>query len=507
MHGHADKQAQPQDLSRALSRAQSQALLTPAEMARADRAAMAAGHAGTALMEAAGEAVARAVQARWQRGSVVVLCGPGNNGGDGFVVARCLAAAGWPVVVALLGERAALRGDAAHHAALWTGEVVPLTPAVLDGAEGVIDALFGAGLARDIEGVARATLAAVDTLGLPVCAVDVPSGVDGASGQVRGIAVAADFTVTFFRKKPGHLLLPGRQLCGELVLADIGIPDSVLSEVPPLAHENGPALWLAHFPWPRMDGHKYARGHALVVGGAVMTGAARLSAMGAARVGAGLVTVAAPTSAWQVYASALTSIMVQPLAHAGALEEVLRDERKNAMAIGPGAGVTAQTRRHVLAALATGRAVVLDADAITAFAGQGERLFEAIHGPCVMTPHEGEFGRLFPGAGSKTDRARAAAAKSGAIVLLKGPDTVIAAPDGRVVINTNAPPDLATGGSGDVLTGLITGLLAQGMTAFDAAACAAWLHGEAADSFGPGLIAEDIPAQIPAVLRGLRALS
>ncbi|ALM82643.1 bifunctional ADP-dependent NAD(P)H-hydrate dehydratase/NAD(P)H-hydrate epimerase [Bordetella sp. N] len=480
------------------------ALLTPEEMAGADRAAMAAGHDGVGLMEAAGLAVARAVQARWQRGSVVVLCGPGNNGGDGFVIARHLAAAGWPVTVALLGERTALRSDAAHHAALWQGDVVVLAPAVLDGVAGVVDALFGAGLSRDLAGAARATVEALAASGLPVCAVDVPSGIDGDSGQIRGAAARADFTVTFFRKKPGHLLLPGRQFCGELIVADIGIPASVLTQVPPRAHENDPALWLARFPWPRVDGHKYARGHALVVGGAVMTGAARLSASAAARVGAGLVTVAAPQSAWQVYASALTSIMVQPLAHAGALDEVLADARKNAIAIGPGAGVSAQTRRHVLAALGTGRAVVLDADAITTFAGQGDTLFEAIHGPCVMTPHEGEFGRLFPGSGSKTQRARAAAAQSGAVVLLKGPDTVIAAPDGRVVINTNAPPDLATGGSGDVLTGMITGLLAQGMTAFDAAACAAWLHGAAAHAFGPGLIAEDIPAQLPAVFRALR---
>ncbi|WP_454690094.1 NAD(P)H-hydrate dehydratase [Achromobacter aloeverae] len=491
MHGDADMQA----------------LLTPDEMALADQAAMAAGHDGVGLMEAAGLAVARAVLARWRRGRVVVLCGPGNNGGDGFVAARHLAAAGWPVALALLGERAALRGDAAHHAARWQGETLPLAPNVLEGAAGVVDALFGAGLSRDIDGVARDTLKALGASGLPVCAVDVPSGVDGASGQVRGAAARADFTVTFFRKKPGHLLLPGRQLCGELVLADIGIPDDVLEQVPPRAHENDPALWLARFPWPRVDGHKYARGHALVVGGAVMTGAARLSAMAAARAGAGLVTVAAPMSAWPVYATALTGIMVQPLAHAGALDDVLADTRKNAIAIGPGAGVTAQTRRHALSALATGRAVVLDADAITVFAGQGESLFDAIHGPCVMTPHEGEFGRLFPGSGSKTERARAAAARSGAVVLLKGPDTVIAAPDGRVVINANAPPDLATGGSGDVLTGLIAGLLAQGMTPFDAAACAAWLHGEAARTFGPGLIAEDLPAQLPTVLRALRTLA
>ncbi|CAM3760667.1 Bifunctional NAD(P)H-hydrate repair enzyme [Bordetella sputigena] len=481
------------------------ALLTPQEMASADQAAMLAGHAGITLMENAGAAVARAVRARWTPRPVAVLCGPGNNGGDGFVAARYLAAAGWPVTVALLGTVQALKGDAAHHAALWRGDVLPLSPSVLQGAELVIDAIFGAGLARPVEGLAAATLQAAMDHALPVCAVDTPSGVDGGTGAVRGIAVPAACTVTFFRKKPGHLLLPGRALCGELVVADIGIPPSVLDTIQPQAHENVPAAWLPRVPWPRMDGHKYARGHAVVMGGAVMTGAARLSALAAARVGAGLVTVAAPSPAWAVYAAALTSIMVQPVADEAAFQELLTDTRKNAIAIGPGAGVSDATRAHVQAALATRRAVVLDADALTAFADKSATLFHAIRGPCVLTPHEGEFGRLFDRAGDKLSSARRAAQRSGAVVLLKGADTVIAAPDGRVAINANAPPDLATGGSGDVLTGMITGLLAQGMEPFEAACAAAWMHGAAATAHGPGLIAEDLPTLIPGVLRELKA--
>jgi len=504
-----------------MNRADTMALLTPAEMAQADAAAIRAGQAGVTLMERAGAAVAAAVQARWQPGPVVVLCGPGNNGGDGFVAARHLARAGWPVTVALGDGRAALarlRGDAAHHAARWDGPVVPLEPAVVRAAAVVVDAIFGAGLARPVEGAARATLEALQGPDAPpVCAVDVPSGVDGATGEVRGVAVAAACTVTFFRKKPGHLLFPGRGLCGEVVLADIGIPASVLDALRPQTHENGPALWMHAFPWPSLTGHKYNRGHALVAGGAVLTGAARLAAMAAARIGAGLVTVAAPRSAWAVYAQALASVMVQPVADevdddqatdGGAavadFTALLADERRNAIAIGPGAGVGASTRAKVLAALATGRAVVLDADAITAFAGSASRLFQGIAGPCVLTPHEGEFGRVFDAGGDKLARARRAARLSGAVVVLKGPDTVIAAPDGRAAINSNAPPDLATGGSGDVLTGMITGLLAQGMAPFDAAACGAWLHGEAARSHGPGLLAEDLPGLLPVVLRRLR---
>jgi hydroxyethylthiazole kinase-like uncharacterized protein yjeF len=479
------------------------ALLTPAEMAAADREAIAAGVPGTTLMENAGRAVAQAVAQRWSPRPVSVLCGPGNNGGDGFVAARHLAAAGWPVRLGLLGERATLRGDAAHHAALWTGTVEPLATALLDGAALVIDAIFGAGLARPVDGVPRAVIEALARRAIPSIAVDVPSGVDGGSGEVRGAAAPATLTVTFFRKKPGHLLLPGRALSGEILLAEIGIPAAVLARVAPKAHENGPALWLERYPWPSLAAHKYQRGHALIAGGAVMTGAARLAARAAQRIGSGLVTLAAPPAAWAVYAAALTGVIVRP----EAFQDLLADVRRNAMLLGPGLGADQATRERVLAALATGRAVVLDADALTAFAEAPDALFAAISGPVVMTPHEGEFARIFRLEGDKLARARAASAKSGAVVLLKGSDSVIAAPDGRAAINANAPPDLATGGSGDVLAGLVTGLLAQGLDPFRAAAAACWLHGAAARDFGPGLIAEDLIECLPGVLRRLKSLS
>ncbi|MFT0548254.1 NAD(P)H-hydrate dehydratase [Allopusillimonas ginsengisoli] len=480
------------------------ALLTPSQMYAADEAAMKAGVSGQVLMEAAGAAVAQAIIARWPPGPVSVLCGPGNNGGDGFVAARHLRAAGWPVRLGLLGAPDALSGDAAHHARLWAGAIEPMSPSLLDGAGLVVDALFGAGFSRPLEGAAADTVSVLADSGLPVCAVDVPSGLDGELGMAPGPVAQACLTVTFFRKKPGHVLLPGRQLCGDVVVADIGIPDAVLDAIEPLFFENHPALWLHQFPWPRVDTHKYQRGHALVVGGRVMTGAARLAATACARMGAGLVTVAAPLLSWPIYASALTSIMVHPVRESGSLGDILADARINVVVLGPGAGISELTRRQALQILQGERAVVLDADAISVFGNDPQVFFDAIQGPCVLTPHDGEFNRVFPGGGSRLERALSAAQLSGAVVVLKGADTVIAAPDGRAVINSNAPPQLATGGTGDVLAGMTAGLIAQGMPLFEAAAAAVWLHGEAARLFGIGLISEDLPGMLPRVLRRLR---
>jgi NAD(P)H-hydrate epimerase len=479
------------------------ALLTPKQMAEADRLAIAGGIPGIALMENAGRAVANAVSRRWPPRPVIVLCGPGNNGGDGFVAARLLAERGWPARVALLGTLAALRGDAAQAAARWERPVAPLAPAALDGAALVVDGIFGAGLARPVDGAARAVVEAVGDQGLPVVAIDVPSGVDGASGEVLGVAPRAAVTVTFFRKKPGHLLLPGRRLCGETVLEQIGIPDAVLDRIGPDTAANAPGWWLGAFPRPGPDSHKYNRGHALVAGGPVMTGAARLAARAAARLGAGLVTVAAPQTAFAVYAGALTGIIVHPVEDLDEFGALLADARRNAALIGPGAGVGNETRDKTLAVLGAGKRAVLDADALTSFSQDPGTLFDAIRAPCVMTPHAGEFARLFDAAGSKPERARRAARQSGAVILLKGADTVIAAPDGRVAINTNAPPQLATAGSGDVLAGMVLGLLAQGMEAFTAAAAAVWVHGAAGGRLGPGLVAEDLIDAVPPILHHL----
>ncbi len=470
------------------------ALLTVAEMGRADRLAIAGGRSGFQLMQAAGAAVAEAVRRRWSPRPLLVLAGPGNNGGDGFVAAERLLAAGWPVRVALLGSREALAGDAALAAAAWTGPVEPLGPEALGDARIVIDALFGAGLARPLSGVAAAALEAAQDRTL--VAVDLPSGVAGDSGRLLGAAPRAALTVTFFRRKPGHLLLPGRLHCGEVLVADIGIPAAVLDEIGPSAAENGPDLWT--LPRPTAMSHKYTRGHALIWGGLETTGAARLAALGAARAGAGLVTLAVPEAARPIYAATLAGALIRRRDGAEGFRGLLADERRNAVLIGPGAGLGREVLDAVRAAARRPGALLLDADALTALAGEGL----PAGGPRrLLTPHDGEFQRLFPDiAGDRLARARAAAAASGWTVLLKGADSAIAAPDGRAAISTNAPPWLATAGSGDVLAGMATALMAQGLEAFEAGAAAVWLHSEAASAFGPGLIAEDLPDMLPAVL-------
>jgi hydroxyethylthiazole kinase-like uncharacterized protein yjeF len=487
-------------------------LLTTAEMAEADRLTIAGGIAGIDLMESAGRAVADCVAARQPPGSrIVVVAGPGNNGGDGFVAARALAVWGYQVRVLLVGDPSRLKGDAALAALAWKGQTDPATPAALLPADGIVDALFGAGLDRPVEGVARAMIAAMNEAAAWVCAVDLPSGINGTSGAVMGLAVNAAETVTFFRRKAGHLLLPGRLHCGKTRVADIGIPERVLERIAPLTSVNAPELWAKRFPVPRVDGHKYTRGHAVVVsGGLSSTGAARLAARGALRAGAGLVTLATPREALAVNAAASLAVMVRPVDGANELMEFLRDARRNVVLLGPGGGVGPDMRDLVLAALAGERAVVLDADALTSFADAPQLLMDAIRqrsSSTLLTPHEGEFNRLFKSmvdkALSKLERARRAAAHAGAIVLLKGPDTVVAAPDGRAAVADNAPPWLATAGSGDVLAGLSAGLLAQGLPGFEAAAAAVWLHGAAGTAAGPGLIAEDLPEAIPEVYRHL----
>ena len=494
-------------------------LLSVEEMTRADALAIAGGVAGLDLMEKAGAAVADEAAAMVREGAVIaVICGPGNNGGDGFVAARLLADRGFDVRLGLLGDVDALKGDAAVVAARWNGGVLQATPDILRGAALVIDALFGAGLSRAIDGEAKALVIAVNKCRAgkraAVISVDVPSGLDGTSGLVRSdVVIKADRTVTFFRRKPGHLLYPGRMFCGRVVLADIGIPETVLGDIMPNHYANSSALWRDQFPWPQAESHKFERGSVVVVSGPVhATGAARLGARAALRVGAGLVTLASPLDAVAVNAAQLTAVMVAPFDGADGLSKILDDKRHTAVLIGPGCGVGPATRKMTAVALGKGRAVVLDADALTSFKDAPDELFAAIKAkpdrPVVLTPHGGEFTRLFGNdckGRSKPESAQAAAERSGAVVILKGPDTVIAAPDRRVAINENAPAWLATAGSGDVLAGFIAGLLAQGMTAFEASCAGVWLHGDCARAFGPGLIAEDLSDVLPMVLMSLHS--
>jgi len=497
-------------------------LLSPAQMAEADRLAIAAGpFDGIGLMRRAGAAVASAVLARHPAAvSIHVLCGPGNNGGDGYVAAKILHESGAGVSVWASGAPRQ-DSDAALAAAECPLEARPLAEFTAEAGSVVVDALYGAGVSKPLS---EDALRAVDTaaaLGLPVVAVDLPSGVSGESGSLLGGAFRAETTVTFARRKPGHLLLPGRELCGEIVLADIGIADSIIDALGIRTFENMPALWQRDLPSPAVDTHKYRRGHVGVFsGGPSATGAARLSALAAARSGAGAVTVLSPANAMQVNAAHLTSIMLRKVADMGDLNAFLDDRRPSAFVLGPGFGAGEKARTFALAVLERGspeggksgiEGLVLDADGITSFRDAPASLFitaGASSVPLVLTPHEGEFARLFSGlaadAGlSKLDRARKAAARSHGVVVYKGADTVIAAPDGRAAINANGAPWLATAGSGDVLSGVIAGLLAQQMPAFEAACAAVWMHAEAGRRFGPGLIAEDLPSALVPVLRAL----
>lgn len=495
-------------------------LLTSGQMRAAEAEAIASGTPGIELMRRAGEAVVRHVLDRTSPGArILVLCGPGNNGGDGYVVAMRLAEEGRRVQVAALISPDAIRGAAAVTAAAWSGPTWPIEAAEPGDHDLVVDALFGIGLSRGLDGSVAALIGRVNACGRPVVAIDIPSGIEADTGQARGAAIRAAATVTFATRKPGHLLYPGRAHAGMVEVAGIGVPHEVVAR--PGLHVNVPALWAGALPRPGADGHKYDRGHALVVSGApAHTGAARLAARGALRAGAGLVSVVTSARALAVNAAHLTAIMMRVCDDPDEFSDLLTDDRFNAIALGPALGIGGATRAWVAAAIEADRATVLDADALTSFSGEVEALRALTSAPrerpVVMTPHEGEMKRLFAGRdepsaearsvmdhASKLDRARAAASFMGCVLVLKGADTVIAAPDGRAAINENGSPWLATAGSGDVLGGIVTGLLAQGMPGFEAACAAVWMHAEAGSRFGPGLIAEDLPETLPQVLRDL----
>ncbi len=486
-------------------------ILNNAQMAQADNLTIEAGAQGYELMSNAGAAVARSVFDHFPDFRVLVLCGPGNNGGDGYVAARLLKERGRHVTVASLKPLTELKGDAAQAAAGWSGGVETIENMDLKNKTLVIDAFFGTGFRGNLPDHVAALFGNIREKRLPVLAVDIPSGVNGDTGEVDERALPANMTVTFFRKKLGHVLMPGKAWCGSVIVSDIGIQAGALNQTGTSAEENLPVLWLGAFRPKTLFDHKYSFGHAVILGGSNMTGAALLAAQGCLRAGAGLCTVTGPEKNRFIYGAAMPSLIFETCESYDQFDAHIKDARRNAVLIGPGAGRDAPQKlwEAVYAACqpeeeGRSKSVVLDADALNVFQYQREKLVDGLHGQCVLTPHEGEFARLFPDLeGGKIDKVREAASLTGAVVLLKGPDTVIAKPCGRCAVNTNAPPWLATAGSGDVLAGMITGLLAQGMPAFEAASAAAWIHGEAAKRYGPGLISSDLPEAVPQVLRDL----
>ncbi|MBK8157708.1 MAG: NAD(P)H-hydrate dehydratase [Rhodospirillaceae bacterium] len=487
-----------------------QAIVSTAAMRAAEQAFFARGQDSFALMQAAGAAVAASIIADHpaRDRSMLVLCGPGNNGGDGFIVAALLRDAGYEVSVAAARAADAYQGDAARAALTWSraGPVLPLAGATALAPDVIVDALFGIGLDRPLTGEIAAVINWANGTCAARIAIDIASGVGADDGSVLGTAIRAQHTVTFGWPKPGHLLPPGKAHCGRLEVAPIGLDDSLLPAGQQL-FRNDPGLWLATLPEAGLLDHKYSRGHALVIGSSDMPGAGRLASLAARRIGAGMLSVAAPAAILPLFMADQPGIIARPAGRAEDLVEILMDRRISGVLVGSGLVPHAASREAVLTALAAGRPAVVDGGGLTAFADRPEDLFTSGRGDVVLTPHEGEFARLFPdlgpAAGNKLVRVREAARRARAVVVLKGADTVVGAPDGRLAINPEASPYLATAGSGDVLAGLIVGLLVQGMPAFLAACAAVWLHAQAGLNLGAGLIAEDLAAEIPVLLRRL----
>ncbi|GHF28775.1 bifunctional NAD(P)H-hydrate repair enzyme [Kordiimonas sediminis] len=488
---------------------ESHILLSPHQMYAADTWAMQNGTSGITLMERAGKSVAEVATEMMPHngdGTIIVLCGPGNNGGDGYVAARYLAEWGYTVSVMPISDIMALKGDAAIMARPWIGRTRPMDLNALKSADLVIDAMFGAGLDRDIEGDIAAVIEAVNEGSAVVLAVDLPSGLSGATGQVQGTAIQADTSVTFFSYKPGHILTPGRYYSGgidNIHVVDIGISRDCLADIQVNTYWNTASLWQGAVFHPGPSSHKYDRGHVLVLGGREPAlGASRLASLAALRSGCGLSTLACPSESYSIQATALTDVMVRRYDSSFGLLSIMADKRINTIVAGPGLGVGEKTTETILAVLNERRRTVLDADALTSLARQMVQLSDYSGQDIVLTPHDGEFKKMFPDI-SLDDRlsaARQAARQTDCVIVLKGVSTIVAAPDGRASIASNAPAWLSVAGAGDVLAGIIAGVLAQGLPLFESVSYAVWLHGKSGEVAGRGLIASDL---LPAIAKSL----
>jgi NAD(P)H-hydrate epimerase len=480
-------------------------ILSNEQMANADRITIDSGVKGFDLMQNAGNKASNVILERYKACKVIILCGPGNNGGDGFIIAQRLLEKDFSVDVYSLIKIENYKGDALLAAKEYKGEILGLSDLEIKNYELVVDALFGTGFSKELDKELQNIFIKIKQASIPVVAIDIPSGVNGSNGETSNNCCNADLTITFCRKKIGHVLMPGMEMCGDVIVCDIGIPDSSVKTAGYDLIENNQSLWKNYLKAKKSSDNKYNYGHCVIFGGSSLTGAARLAAEAAMRIGAGLCTISCNKDISQVYRTAEPHVMVNDWEHCSSFVEFFNDSKRNAALIGPGAGVELGNDLAdvvIKCCSLSDKAVVLDADAITVFKNDYKKLYKALHKECVLTPHEGEFKRIFPSLenDNRIDKCKKAAKLSNAVVLLKGADTIIADPDGRAVVNINGTPDLATGGSGDILAGLIVGLMAQGIPAFESACIGAFIHGKASQIIGHGLVASDIPNKIPEIL-------
>jgi ADP-dependent NAD(P)H-hydrate dehydratase / NAD(P)H-hydrate epimerase len=450
------------------------------------------------LMEKAGAAVAEIIQSEFTPVATIILAGPGNNGGDAYVVARHLLAMNWPVKIATdPGYQANYSSFASTMVQKWQGSTIVFDDIEHECPQLIIDGLFGTGLKRAISGKLATLVNTVNDFKCPIVAIDIPSGLNSDDGVIKGVAIKAGHTVTFNFKKPGHLLLPGKEYCGKISIQDI----SLKPVETPNALINSPELWKNKLPTPKLSDHKYKRGVLALIGGAEMTGAIRLAALAARRVGLGMAIVICSEEAKLIYSLAAPGVIVQSYSTMAEYCALINNAKISAFVVGSGLLANNHTAELTLNVLKTRKPAILDAGALTAFEDNKKLLFSHLHEKILMTPHEGEFRRVFASADDKLKAAQNAAEQSGVTVLYKGADTVIAANDCIPIIQENAPPYLATAGAGDILAGLCGGFAAQGIALHDAAAMATWFAAEAAYKLGIGLIAEDLPYTIHNLLK------
>ncbi len=473
-------------------------ILTAEQICKASALTIEAGTTAKELMHSFGHEVTDLIRSLYKRQPVLILAGPGKNGSDGLVIANHILEQRWPVRVCFIGNVDELSTEAKAAYEKYPWEILSLSELGQIEEDLIIDSLFGSGLNREIASPLSDLIHDLNQSSKQIISLDIPSGIGSESGQILGMAFKATHTISFLRPKFGHLLFPGKAHCGQLHLINSGILEATVSALRVKYWQNEPFYWRSLFPRPKTSDHKYSRGHALIFGGDRMTGAARLTARAARRTGAGLVTIASHDQVRSVYQYD-TGVIVDSWEN---WDKLLNDPRIGTVAIGPGAETT-MLKSYVISLCKYKKRMVLDADVLTAFSNERDFLFQNIQSNSVLTPHEGEFRKLFPelidAPIGRVQQALEAAKQSRSIVVFKGNQTVIAAPDGRAFFNNGAPPTLATAGTGDVLTGIITGLLAQGVPAFEASAMAVWIHGEAAKQFGAGLIAEDLPDLLPSV--------